>query len=86
MLFAKIVGDQVVKWPLTLRQLQAELPNVSFPKALTDAALAPHGYVCVDFVRGPDALPGHRVRLGDLVKRGNRWERTYVQELIPEAG
>ena len=47
-MYAKIDGTKIVKYPYTLKDLQRENPNVSFPRVLGDELKAQYNLVDVN--------------------------------------
>ena len=90
MLYARIDPDTgaVLEWPLSEGILRRRLRHVSLPaglEGLDGAALAPHGYAGVPASPADLAPPGHRVVLGQPVRRDGAWRRVW--DAVPlEAG
>lgn len=83
MLYAKIVNDEVVEWPLYEKDLKERHNNVSFPETTSAEDFEALGYTAVDVTENnlkPDK--NNVVVLGDLKKDSDgNWVRSY--ELSP---
>lgn len=88
MLFAKIINDEVVEWPLTEKQLRAANPNIDFPKYIAPEHLEGTPYVRIEASIPTTTLQqtkDKKLVVGPLQKSPEgTWIRTHILEDVPE--
>lgn len=88
MLYAKIVNDEVLEWPLYEKDIKEAHSNVSFPEKPTFEDFEALGYTAIP-TSDPADVPApdkdNEIVLGDLVKdEDGNWKRTYVLSYIQD--
>lgn len=83
MLYAKVnENHEVLEFPIDEKKLRAQLSDVSLPDELTDAALAPYGYVCIPPIAPPPFGPNEKPALDTPYFDGTRWRRKL--KIVPK--
>jgi Iap family predicted aminopeptidase len=74
---ALIKDGQVFRYPYGVSDLRRDNPNVSFPKNMSDEALAEHGVMRVFFSTPPEITYTQDIKEGTPVFTDSRWTQTW---------
>jgi len=82
MLYAKIVDDEVIEWPLNTDDIKKAHPNIAFGPDPSEWEMEELGYTPIptlDTEEVPKSDKDNEVNLGDLEKDADgNWIRTYI--------
>lgn len=78
MRFARLDNGSIVEYPLTIRDLQEQMPEVAWPANPSPAALADKPYVVVEDETKPSLVWGETATEGTPVFDGSVWRQAWI--------
>ena len=76
-MYAKIIDNQVIQYPYSIRDLRADYPNTSFPNNLTENDLLSYNVYKIQSTPKPSCETNQRVQETTLVLENGVWKQAW---------